>query len=62
MFAIPEFLPLNDVYVYFLVSAVKVVCIQYIRYLDYEGFIMMDDKISVDEVHGSFRVINKHEY
>ena len=60
MFAIPEFLPLNDAYVYLIVSVVKVLCIQYIRHLDYEGFIMMYDNISVDEVHDSFRVINKH--
>ena len=61
MFAIPDFLPLNDAYLYLIVSVVKVFYIQYIRHLDYEGFVMMYDNILVDEVHDSFRVINKHE-
>ena len=49
--------PLRDVYICLIVAIVKALCKQYIKHFSYQGFFLIFDKLSLNEVNDSFKVI-----
>ena len=53
--------PLRDVYICLIVAIVKALCKQYIKHFSYQGFFLIFDKLSLNEVNDSFKVITNNK-